>query len=119
MSELEFVQGGELKSPRSNRMAQSASELHAACPLEDDRQADLKYLLQSQDTIDGVIGFFQLCESSNVHIVGSNDAVYSSAKYKMLCQMIQDGRIPQGTPLHFFTRNLGLRHQLIKIVSEM
>lgn len=119
MSELEFVQGGEIKSPRSNRMAQSASELHAAYPLEDDRQADLKYLLQSQDTIEGMVGFFRMCNDSDVHIVGSNDTVYNSGKYMMLCEMIRDGKIPQGASLNFFTRNLGLRHQLIKIVSEM
>lgn len=119
MSELKFVQGGELKSPGSNRMAQSASELHADYPLEDDTQADLEYLLQTKDTIEGVIDFFRLCNDSDVHIVGSNNTVYDSGKYKMLCEMIRDGKIPQGAPLNFFTRNLGLRHQLIKIVSEM
>lgn len=119
MNQLKFVKGGTLKTPGSNRMKETATELHRLDPLSDANQSDLAFLLSTYNDMESIVGFFDMLKERDIHIVGSNDIVYSSIKYSMLCQMIVDGKIPQGASLSFFTRKLGLRNQLIRIVSEM
>lgn len=99
-----FVRGGTPKSAKSNRMAESATDL-GAYKYQDATVKELQGLIR-EGTLAEFKEFFDKCQEYNVHIVGSGDKVYRSDQVSMLIGLIIGG---DSGVLRAITRSLGLR----------